>query len=304
VNDLYFLFLLLLVFASVFMLVWSVFRFPVRSEVPTTRRIAESTGQFERSTPFEVPLLAPLLAAATQIARRISVPPLRERIRKDLDASGNPNAYTVDEVLALSLVLALTTAIVGGAVVLALGGGLFIIMLAIGVGCAFYGPIFALRGAADARKMRIAKQLPYTLDLVALMLEAGSTFTEAVDVMVRDDPEEDFNQELRIVRAEIDFGTRRNQALAHMSERIPLDSLRSVVGAVNQAETLGTPLSSILKSQASVMRLHRSVRAEKVSASASLRILIPSLLILLAAILVVLGPLFLLWWSQSQGVLG
>src|SRR5690606_2505 len=151
-------------------------------------------------------------------------------------------------------------------------------------------PIYLLGDAASSRVSRIAKQLPYTLDLIALSMAAGSTFSEAIDTIIRDDPQDDFNQELAIVQAEIRFGTSRANALMNLANRIPLETLRSVVGAVNQAETLGTPLSQILKTQSTMLRVNRTVRAEKLSASASLRILIPSMLIMLAVVLSVLAP--------------
>ena len=39
-----------------------------------------------------------------------------------------------------------------------------------------------------------------------------------------------------------------------------------------------------------MLRMHRTVRAEKISASASLRILVPSVLILVAVVIFVFGP--------------
>jgi len=126
-----------------------------------------------------------------------------------------------------------------------------------------------------------------------LALPAGSSFSEAIETLIRDSPDDDLNQELAIVLSEIEFGTPRRVALSHMAERIPLEALRSVVGAINQAETLGTPLAGILKLQSDMLRMHRGVRAEKLSASASLRILIPSMLILVAVVLIVFAPLLI-----------
>ena len=111
-----------------------------------------------------------------------------------------------------------------------------------------------------------------------------------MESLVADDPDEDLHQELQIVRSEIEFGSRRAVALQRMADRIPLDAVRSVVGAINQSEQLGTPLSVILNAQSGMIRMHRSVRAEKLSASASLRILVPSVLILVAAVIVVFAP--------------
>lgn len=76
---------------------------------------------------------------------------------------------------------------------------------------------------------------------------------------------------------------------------MPLESLRGVIGAVNQAEQLGTPLSGILKNQAVMLRNMRTVKAEDAAAKASLRILIPSMLIMLAVVIVVFAPLVIQW---------
>lgn len=280
-----------LVFASVFMVTWSVFRYPVPIEPPVHRRLAIALGAGTRQTLFEQPLLMPLLAALQQMAARFNVPAVRNRIRIDLNASGNPKGYSVDEFVTLCLLSAFT---VGLAVVLLtwLFFGIpepFLILFGTLIG--FGLPIYQLHSEATARTMRISKRLPYTLDLIALMMASGATFTEAIATVIRDEPEDDFNEELAVVQREIEFGASRAVALRNLAARIPLESLRSVVGAVNQSESLGTPLSTILKSQSNMMRNYRSVRAEKLAASASLRILIPSMLILIAVVVIALGPM-------------
>lgn len=283
----------LLLFAGVFLAIWALFRYPVPSQPPVHRRIAAELGLDQRQTIFENPVAAPVMHLAQTVARRMSVAPIREKIRRDLDASGNPSSYSVEEYLAICVACGVLLACVWGIGALAVGGGIQpLATVAMGVG-GFFAPILVLASAADRRVLRIAKQLPYTLDLISIMIAAGSSFTEAVDSIVRDDPNEDLNQELRLVRSEIEFGASRATALSNMAERIPLETLRSIVGAVNQAEALGTPLSTILKNEAHMMRQQRSVRAEKVSASASLRILVPSMLILGGAMVVALGPTML-----------
>ena len=136
--------------------------------------------------------------------------------------------------------------------------------------------------------------MPYTLDLVSLAMGAGATFTEAVRTVVREDPEHPFNVELNTVLAEVGLGTTRQQALRNMIDRIALESLRSIVAAIIQAEALGSPLSDVLKGQADLMRLQRSVRAEKLAAQASVRILLPGVLILVSVVLTIFAPLIIL----------
>jgi len=81
------------------------------------------------------------------------------------------------------------------------------------------------------------------------------------------------------------------EALSHVADRVPLESLRSVIGAVIQAQTLGTPVATVLSLQSEMLRVQRSVRAEKLSASASLRVLIPSMVILIGVVGLVFAPL-------------
>ncbi len=289
----------LLLGGSVFLLVWSLFRYPAQTEPPVHRRIALAIGAGQRKTLFEIPGLAPIMSLLLNLTRKMGFGTLRHTIRRDLDASGNPNSYDEIEYVAICLFCALCMAVFAAMLGVALGtGGVPFIVIFLG-GLGFFIPLMALNGAASRRLTAISKQLPYTLDLIALMMGAGSTFTEAVDTIISDNPDDPLNQELRIVKGEIEFGASRSAALANMAARIPLDSLRSVIGAINQAEALGTPLSAILLVQANMIRMHRSVRAEKLAASASLRILVPSMLILIAVVITVFGPMILRYWSQG-----
>jgi len=282
-------------FVGTFLPIYAIFRFPVPAEPPVHRRIAAAVGQ-RRDTLFENRVLAPIMAFGLTLARRFSVTSLRRRVRQDLDAAGNPSGYSVEEYLALCIVCGFAVAVGLSAVDIFLGGTEALLILPIFAVIGFWVPIFALRSSAQKRVARISKQLPYTLDLVALVMAAGSSFTEAVETLIRDAPDDDLNQELQIALREIEFGTTRAQALANVAERIPLESLRSVVGAVNQAERLGTPLAQILKLQADMMRMHRGVRAEKLSASASLRILLPSMIILVAVVVIVFAPMLIMYF--------
>lgn len=284
---------------GVFVPIYAIFRYPVPDEAPIHRQIAKAVG-VDQETIFETAAIAPLLNMFLQIAKRVNLSGLRGRIRRHLQASGNPSGYTIDQYMAIMMLSAIL--IGGGSSILVMlvdGRGLLLflpVMTVIG----FMIPMASLSTAAEKRIRRIGKQLPYTLDLIALVMASGSSFTEAVQTLIRDDPDDDLNQELAFALSEIEYGTTRNASLQNMADRIPLDSLRSVIGAVNQAEKLGTPLSSILKVQADMLRMHRSVRAEKLSASASLKILIPSMLILLAVVLVIGAPLIVRYIAQGS----
>jgi len=285
-------------FASVSLLIWTVFRIRLQPEPPVNRQIAIALGLHQRSTVFESPVVRQFMLACLLIARRF--PLFRERIRQDLDASGNANGYSVEEYVAICVSCAILIGVVG-LFAATLFGPIAVFVIVGGPVIGFWAPMWALRESARKRTINISKKVPYTLDLIALMMEAGSSFTEAIETCVQDEPEDELNQELRLVQAEIEFGSTRAAALMNMAQRIPLDSLRGVVGAINQSEALGTPLSTIMKNQASMLRHLRSVRAEEMAAKASLRILIPSMVILLAVVLVVFAPFILSLWKGEGG---
>jgi tight adherence protein C len=169
-------------------------------------------------------------------------------------------------------------------------GGFSFVSMMLGFMAGMGLTIFQLRETAGKRLRLISKRVPYALDLISLAMGAGATFTEAIATVVREEGEDPFNEELKVVLAEIELGTTRRQALQNLSERIPIDMLRSIVASVIQAEDLGTPLADVLHSQASLLRLQRSVRAENLAAVASVRIMVPGALILFSVILAVFGP--------------
>lgn len=290
-----------LVCAAVTLLIYAVFGVRLQPEAPVNRRIAMALGIDRRETIFDIPGLRQVLLLALLVAKRF--PFARARIRRDLEASGNPNGYSVEEYLALCVAGAVLMLAVGF-MLAPVSGMLALFMSLLLPLLGFYVPLMSLTTQAEARTRNIARTLPYTLDLIGLMMEAGATFTEAIKTLIHDDPNDDLNQELKLVQGEIEFGTTRAVALRNMAERVPLESLRGVVGAINQSEALGTPLSAIMKNQALMLRNLRSVAAEEAAAKASLRILVPSMLILLAVVLVIFSPLLLALLKNKGGLLG
>jgi tight adherence protein C len=282
----------MIAFIGVALPIYALFRYPIPAEPPVHRQFATAVGD-KRTTIFEIPLLAPILNLGLSLTRRLNMPGTRKQIHQQLSASGNPSGYSVQEYLAICLVSSASLGATAALLVIATGSALALLVGPIMAIIGFSIPIMALHGAGDRRCAKIGKQLPYTLDLISLTMSAGSSFTEAIQTLIRDEPDDDLNQELAIVLSEMNFGTPRATAMLNLANRIPLESLRSIVGAINQAESLGTPLSTILKLQSDMLRMQRGVLAEKLSASASLRILLPSVLILISVVIIVFAPLII-----------
>ena len=282
----------ILVFVAVFLLVATLFRAPIETEDPNAFRI-EIDG-VDRDTIFEVPWLRPALIPLYHAVRRLNLPGFKRHVMKLLLALGNPHQYTADEYLVIcviwggigSVMAMLLARVIVGELSLA-GLGAFLVL---GLVLGFFGGYLWLRELALRRLRAIARRLPYALDLIAMAMDAGATFYEASNAVVRDDPNDPLNEELSMVVREIDFGRSRQDALTHLGQRINVEGLDSILSAVLQAEALGTPLAMVLKLQANLLRMRRSMRAERKAGEAAVKILVPSMLILMSVVIIIFAP--------------
>ncbi|MFO8013172.1 MAG: type II secretion system F family protein [Phycisphaerae bacterium] len=283
----------LLVFASVFFLVTALFRAPIETADESVFHI--NVDNVDRNTMFEMVPLRPFLVPLYHLARRLNVPRFKQHVLQLLLSLGNPNQYSPHEYIVVCLVWG----IVGGAgawvgTMLILGGvGIIasVMYVALGFGAGFFAAYLWLRERALRRLRAISKRLPYTLDLIAMAMDAGATFYEACQSVIQDEPDDPLNQELGILVREIDFGRSRQDALTHLGRRIHVDGLDGIISAVLQAEQLGTPLADVLKLQANLLRMRRSMRAERRAGEASVKMLVPMMLILLSVVVVIFAPM-------------
>ncbi len=281
------------IFVTVFLIVVAMFGHRGKVQLSPQREAAIATGHIDRKTIFESQYIGPAMWMLLTAAHRMSAPRVKDWLRGQIVAAGSPNYYTAEEYLALSfgfgLTLGMIFVIFQWFFTLQLGVVAFLLG-AIGLLLGVIIMMFQMYSKASDRLRMISRRVPYSLDLVSLAMGAGATFTEAVRTIVREQTEDPFNVELKTLLAEMDLGTTRKKALQNLAERVPLESLRSIMASVVQAEELGSPLGDVLHDQSTLMRLQRTVRAENLAAVASVRILIPCLLLVLAVILTVFGP--------------
>lgn len=250
-----------------------------------------NVDNLQRDTIFDSPSLQPILWPFVQLARRISPDSLRARILRNLRSSGNTRGYSPDEYLTLCLIVGLAAGLAIAFIMFILDNQIQPVFIVPGF---IIGALYveaALSGKAIRRLRSIRQQLPYTLDLLSMTMQAGATFYEAAKTVANDQPDQPVNQELAILVREIEFGRSRQEALVHLGDRIPIESLNSIIAAILQAEQLGTPLAEVLRLQANLLRMYRSMSAEKALGEANVKLLLPLVLIFLAAILIVFAPI-------------
>ncbi len=279
-----------LLFGAIALGIVAVFSQPGRAELSPQRQVAIATGHADRKTVFENPAFRPILWILLSICHHLNLPRAKEFLRRQLVAAGSPNYYTPEEYLALSLLAGVGLGAVLEIIYVLLTGQVSLSTLIMGLIIGATLSIYQIVDKAGKRLRDITKQLPYALDLVSLAMGAGATFTEALRTITRDNDTEALNVEFKALLAEIELGTTRQVALQNFARRAPLTCVQSLVASVTQAEQLGTPLATVLHDQATQLRLQRSARAENKAAVASVRILVPCLLLVAAVILTVFGP--------------
>ncbi len=146
---------------------------------------------------------------------------------------------------------------------------------------------------AQARLKTLKLRLPFAIDQISLMMEAGAGFEDSLRTVVADNQEHPLSVELSEVVRQMSLGRPRSQALAGFRDRLSDDDISEVVFAIVKGEELGTPLSKILREQANQMRLKRSQWGEKAASEAEVQMVFPGMITMVACLLVIMAPILL-----------
>ena len=109
-------------------------------------------------------------------------------------------------------------------------------------------PTFILKQKIKGHQNAIRAQLPDTLDLLSVCMEAGLSFDASL-LKVSERMEGPLIDELVTVFKQIQLGKSRNDALKALSDSTDVDELKTFVSAVIQANTLGIPITNVLAAQ-------------------------------------------------------
>jgi len=219
-------------------------------------------------------------------------PALMDKMNRHLAVSAEKVPWKAPEFLAVKQVEGVFVAILMGVV------GYFVFEDPfIGAACGIGGgylyvemAVKSLEKKAKLRLLRFKQRLPFAIDLMALMMEAGASFQDAMGTVVRESQGHPIAEELGQIQRDISLGRTRHDALVTLQTRLNDDDVTEIVFAVNKGEELGTPLGKILSNQAEQMRLKRTQWAEKASSEAQVNIVFPGMIIMVACLMIVVAP--------------
>src|SRR5436309_993990 len=135
------------------------------------------------------------------------------------------------------------------------------IALLVGVLIGFMLPRVWLGRRKAGRLNAFNKQLPDTITLIANALRAGSSFLQAIELVVRESRPPISTEFGRVIR-EVNLGLPFEQALENMVRRVKSDDLELMATAISIQHTVGGNLAEILDSIAYTIRERVRIKGE------------------------------------------
>jgi tight adherence protein C len=246
----------------------------------------------EMKESFSSRVLAPFFKRLSLSLGQKSPAATMEKVRLKLSRAGNPSGMGPVEFLGLRYVVSL-----------GLAGGTFVLFLLTGIGASFglvLGVVIGVFGfmlpniwldrKIKGRRKEIMKSLPDAIDLLTISVESGLGFDPALQ-RVAEKWDNALTREFARVLSEMRIGKTKREALREMALRCDEDGLTTFVSSVVQADTLGVPITQVLRIQSEAMRVRRRQRAEELAAKAPLKMLFPMVFLIFPALyVVILGP--------------
>jgi len=254
----------------------------------------EVVDEFERklAEPFLARVVRPISGRLIGTVSRLTPRNYIKQIQHKLLLAGLTATMRAEEfVVAQAAGTALLT--LGAVAYATLGSPTFrtaLLLLVMGPAIGILVPPSWLSRKVRERQAAILKDLPDTLDLLAISVEAGMGFEGAIDIVCQhfhSPLAEEFARTLH----EMELGLPRRDAFQNLKGRTEVPELSSLVLALLQADGLGIPVGRVLKTQALEMRNRRRQWAREKAAKLPVKMLFPLVLFVFPSIMViVLGP--------------
>jgi len=169
------------------------------------------------------------------------------------------------------------------------------IILLVGAVLGFILPRWYVKRRQGKRINQFNKQLPDTITLIANALRAGSSFLQAIELVVREARPPISTEFARVIR-EVNLGLPFEAALENLVRRVRSDDLELMVTAISIQYTVGGNLAEILDSIAYTIRERVRIKGEIRTLTAQQRMsgyVVALLPIALVGFLTVIAPNFM-----------
>lgn len=285
-------------FLSIFFLLYGIFSIMNGNKIEIEKRIGQiqelNTINEEKihNKSFYERTMKPFYQSLSKYLLKMTPSNKISMLNRRLEKAGLLKNITIEKwlfkkslfVLAISTMIGLLSFMVDQSFINAIALGL-LIALSINTFFNFY-----LSKGIEKRKKKILKDLPYTLDLITVSVEAGLSFDGALARVISNINGElcdEFAKSLKEIR----MGIERKVALRNMSERCDVKALSILVTSIIQADELGVSLSRVLRIESENLREHRKQAAREKAMKAPIKMLFPLVFFIFPTIfIIILGP--------------
>jgi len=215
-----------------------------------------------------------------------------DELQKRLLQAGNPFRMNVADYYIFNSIIRVAMPLLFGAVALLLKFNIIQVVGSVLVGLilSFKALDFYIGYKARERARKALRELPDFLDLLTISVEAGLGFDLALSKTI-EKRDGILPFEFHTCLEEMRLGKTRRDALNGVKDRLNFDEIVSFVNSIIQTEKLGTGIVETLRAKSEDERDKRKQRAEEQAMKASIKILIPLVLLIFPSIfIIVLGP--------------
>lgn len=168
----------------------------------------------------------------------------------------------------------------------------------------YFVPAAWIAMRARRRRAAIVGDLPDMIDVVVLCTAAGMALEPALR-LTSERLTGPCADEVAIALREMDLGAVRRDAYRGMADRTGIAQMRGLVGALIQAEELGSPINDALTRQAEILRSGRRQAVRDAAARTAPKVqLVVAMVMVPGALLVVVGVMVLQLVGQLGAVTG
>ena len=290
-----------LVFATVLLAATALLqRAPERQLVAERLREIGAQGMPREATlalPFSQRALGPVVSYAAGLVTRFTPAASLAAVRANLLRAGNRTTEPVVWIawkwlraIAVAVVVAVLSrrAPFGTPLLFAVVAGLL----------AYVWPELMLRRAIQRRQGKIVRELPETLDLLTVTVEAGLGLDQALETVAerRRGP---IGDEIRVYLDEVGLGGERQAAMKAIGTRTGVEDLVSFTSTLVRAMEFGVNIAQVLRVQSEDARVRRRQRIEERAYKAPVKMLFPLIFLILPALFVVVaGPGFVRIYTE------
>ena len=262
-------------------------------------QVAEAERSYsdeELKKSFTDRVLKPLVRRITEGIRRsagnrpVGQSKATMKLDKQLKASGL--ALSLQEFTFIKSMLILVFFVVGIALFLLLPINflLRLVVLMVMLNIPLYGTSYFLTSQVKNRKESILRELPETMDVLMVSVEAGLGLDAAIVRQYAKNKSVVLTELNNAIR-EVQMGVPRRTALKEMADRCDVKELTAFVTALLQADQLGVPIKNVLDVQAERLRVERKQMIQAKAAKAPIKIMLPTVAFIFPVIFIILlGP--------------